>query len=197
MWLSLWYQSGKFPQILNNKVVWFLKKLKCISYCFRHVSQLLIVHHLHPYTYQMAYFHLIYTMFSSQTVLIQQYKLIHVNFLLPKTYSSLFFPSCPWLGHLVVLLPSVQTLHPPNCFIPLQCLLSFPLKPQWVVFRDQTWHHLCFRTFPCLDVAVKKTVCWNRITHMYRCPDPAKEWFWNLKCLLVLLLCFFTTPIIV
>lgn len=54
---------------------------------------------LHQYTNQMAYFHLIYTIFFfSQTVLIQQYKLIHVNFLLPKTYSSLFFSFLPLLG---------------------------------------------------------------------------------------------------
>lgn len=146
---------------------------------------------LHQYTNQMAYFHLIYTIFSSQTVLIQQYKLIHVNFLLPKTYSSLFSSCLPWLGSHVVLHPPVQTLHPESCFISLQGLLPFPLKPWWVVFRVQAWQHFCFRTFPCLDVAVKEIVSWSRITHMYRCSDPVEGWMWNLRHPLVLVFYFY------
>lgn len=46
----------------------------------------------------MAYIPLIYTVSSSQTVLIQQYKLIHVNCLLPKTYSSLLSSFLPLDG---------------------------------------------------------------------------------------------------
>lgn len=92
---------------------------------------------LHQYTNQMAYIHLIYTIFFSQTVLIQSYKRIHVNSLRPQTYSSLFSSFLPWLGHLVVLHPSVQTLHPRNRFITPQCLLSFPSEPRWVVRRVQ------------------------------------------------------------
>ena len=106
----------------------------------------------------MAYIHLIYTIFFSQTVLIQSYKLIHVNFLLPQTYSSLFSSFLPRLGHLVVLCPSVPALHPQDRFITLQRLLFFPLEPQWVVQGVQAWHPLYFRAFPCLGVAVEKTL---------------------------------------
>lgn len=66
----------------------------------------------HQHTNQMAYIHLIYTIFfPSQTALIQSYKLIRVNFLLPQTYSSKPSPSplVPWLGHLVVVHPAART----------------------------------------------------------------------------------------
>jgi hypothetical protein len=80
---------------------------------------------VHQYTNQMAYIHLIYTIFPSQTVLIQQYKLILVNFLLPKTYSSLFSSFLPQVGSPCgppSICPVSSSLVP---FIPLQGLSPF------------------------------------------------------------------------
>ena len=156
----------------------------------------LLFNHFAPTTNQMAYIHLIYTIFFSQTVLIQSYKLIHVNFLLPQTYSSLFSSFLPWLGHLVVLCPSVPALHPQDRFITLQHLLSFPLEPQWVVQRVQTWHPLYFQAFPCLGVAVEKTVGWSKITHEDEVLTQQMEDSWNLKCLFVLLYTFLVPDIV-
>lgn len=171
VWLSLWCQSGKFPQMLNNKIVWILEKPKCTSYCFQHVSQLLFLV-LRQYTNQMAHFHLIYTIFSSQTVLIQQYKLIHVNFLLPKTYSSLFSSFLSLVGSPhgpPSLCPDSAPselfhLSPVSSLLSTEALVgglqSLGLAPPLFQNISLSW------------CSCKKTVCWNRITHMYRCPDP-------------------------
>lgn len=117
---------------------------------------------LHQYTNQMAYIHLIYTIFSSQTILIQKYKLIHVNFLLPKTYSSLFSSLLPPVGSPCGPLSICPDSSSSDLFHPSPgsiALCSEAAKPQWVARRVQAWNLLFCRAFPCLAVAAKKIVC--------------------------------------
>lgn len=151
----------------------------------------IIVPILHQYTNQMAHFHLIYTIFSSQTVLIQQYKLIHVNFLLPKTYSSLFSSFLSLVGSPhgpPSLCPDSSPselfhLSPVSSLLSTEALVGGLQNPG---LAPPLFQNISLSWWSC-----KKTVCWNRITHMYRYPNPVDSWIWNLKHLFVFFLCFY------
>lgn len=144
---------------------------------------------MHRYTSQMAYIHLIYTIFPSQTALIQQYKPTHVNLLLPRPTAASSPPSSPELGHLVVLHPSVQPLPPQTLSSLSRVFYSF--RGNLCGWSSEPGLALClFQNIPLSRYGLfSKTVSW--IIHMCRLHDPADGWFWNSKCLLILDLCIY------